>query len=335
MRRLPFNLRPLLGVKKGLNPVTLGLAVQAFSYLACVYPEQSGLYLQRIEDCIARLELLVSKGYHGVCWGYNFDWQARYATVPAYTPTVVATGIITNALFTAFSLHGNKLAFELCESAAQFVLRDLGATEYPDGSFCWSYSPHDGQQVLNASMKGARLCAQVASINRNDECLQHAVGAVRFVASQQRENGAFPYAIQDTRIWSDNFHTAYVLDCLDEYEKLTGDVSFVDVTQKGWSYYRRSMFLENGTPKYYDYRVYPIDATACGQSLLTLCRFGDLEFAAQVAKFSLKCLQAERGYCYFRRHAFFTNRIPYMRWSSAWMFTGLSYFLLSSHDRKN
>src|ERR1035437_10008401 len=33
-RRIPFNIRPLLGIKKGLNPVTLGLSIQAFTYLS-------------------------------------------------------------------------------------------------------------------------------------------------------------------------------------------------------------------------------------------------------------------------------------------------------------
>jgi len=27
-RRIPFNLRPLFGIKKGLNPVTIGLSIE-------------------------------------------------------------------------------------------------------------------------------------------------------------------------------------------------------------------------------------------------------------------------------------------------------------------
>jgi hypothetical protein len=335
MKRLPLNIRPLLGIRKGYNPVTLGLAIQAYSYLANIFPEQEDLYRDRVGSLIAELERLVSKGYHGACWGYDFDWQAKYATVPAYMPTIVATGIITNALFSAYSLLNMKRAFELCESATRFLLRDLNMTKTSEEAFCWSYSPNDTQMVLNASMKGARLCAQVGGVTGDANLLQYAADAVRFVASQQRENGAFIYAVNDARSWVDHFHTGYVLDCFDEYERSTGDRSFTTVKIKGWEYYRSNFFLENGTPKYYDTRVWPVDATSCGQALLTLCRFGDLEFAERVAKFCCMNMQTERGYCYYRRYALYTNRISYMRWSNAWIFAGLTFFFFSGNDRKN
>ena len=34
VKRSPVNLRPLLGIPKGYNPVTLGLCIQGYSYLA-------------------------------------------------------------------------------------------------------------------------------------------------------------------------------------------------------------------------------------------------------------------------------------------------------------
>ena len=59
--------------------------------------------LQKIHYLSDLLISLRSKGYHGSCWGYNFDWQSRRLFLfPAYCPTVVATCFCASALFEAY-----------------------------------------------------------------------------------------------------------------------------------------------------------------------------------------------------------------------------------------
>ena len=38
------------------------------------------------------------KGFHGACWGYNFDWQSRSFFAPRGTPTIVPTAFAARAL---------------------------------------------------------------------------------------------------------------------------------------------------------------------------------------------------------------------------------------------
>ena len=168
VKRLPFNIRPLLLVPKGYNPVTLGLSIQAYANLYSVELESKEKYLKKINFLVNELKKIIPTGFSGACWGYDFDWEARYAKIPAYQPTVVATGIITNALFIAHQITGHNQSAKLIESAAKFVINDLKRT-YKENTFCFSYSPFDHQQVFNASMKGARLLAQAYSINHNAE----------------------------------------------------------------------------------------------------------------------------------------------------------------------
>ena len=324
LKRLPLNLRPLLGIRKGLNPVTLALVLQGHSYLATALPEEAGRYREAASALVGELARLSSPGYSGACWGYDFDWQTRFEYIPAFTPTIVATSFVTNALVAAHETLGIPEALPLCVSAAEFVSNDLNRIPGPDESFCWSYSPLDRQPVLNATAKGARLCAQVAGLAGRSDLLDAARGSLRFVAAHQRADGAWPYAVDDPRSWSDNFHTGYVLDCLHEYEQRTADPTFRDATDKGWSYYRSHFFDDGCIPRYYDRRRYPIDATAAAQSLLTLCRFGDLATARRVAAWSLGRLQRPDGAFAFQIHRRYTNRIPYMRWSTAWLYCGLA-----------
>ena len=329
-RRLPLNLRPLLRVPLGYNPVTLALALQGHAYLAAAEPEKAEGHRARAEFLLQELDRLRSQAWSGACWGYDFDWESRYARFPAGTPTVVATGIVSNALFTAWERFGLEQAYTLCESACSFVIRDLNRSPGDGDTFCWSYSPLDTNCVLNATMKGARLCAQIFSVNGDSELRETAEATVRYVCERQLPGGSWPYSIGDARKWSDNFHTAYVLDCLDEYESRTGDSQLADAKLSGWRYYRTNFFTDDFVPKYFDTSLYPIDATACAQSILTLCRFGDAQSALRVARWTAEHMVQADGSVLYQRLRRRVNAISYIRWSAAAAFCGLSRAALAS-----
>ncbi|MBA3726514.1 MAG: delta-aminolevulinic acid dehydratase [Armatimonadetes bacterium] len=323
LRRVPINVRPLFGIPRGLNPVTLGLAVEAYSYLSSADPENAATYRARVLTCIEGLKRLRSTGYSGDCWGYDFPWESRWGKLPAFTPTIVATGIITNGLFQAYELLGIEEAFSLCSGASQFVLRDLERTVDADGSFCWGYFPGDRQQVINATMKGARLCAQVHSVSPDEELAESSRLTAQFAVSHQREDGAWPYAVTDPRSWVDNFHTGYVLDCLREYELRRRDAQFEVSIRAGWNYYRAHFFEDDRVPRYFDTSTYPIDITACAQSIITLSTFRDVATRDAVASWVISNMQKADGSFIYQIRRTHKNRISYMRWGAAWMFAAL------------
>jgi hypothetical protein len=332
LKRCPVNARPLLGIRRGYNPVTLGLALQAYSYLSVADVDRSGEYRRKTDFCLSELREMTTAGYSGACWGYDFPWQTRDGLFPTGTPTIVATAFVTNGLFTAYRLLGREDAFALCESAADFFRLDLQITAADGDEFCWSYSPLDHSAVLNASAKGARLCAQIYSVTGDEELRSLAEGSLRFVARHQRTDGSWPYSVSDKRTWTDNFHTGYVLDCLVEYERCTGDREFADVTQRGWEYYRGHFFTPEFLPKYYDNKLYPIDSTAVAQSILTLCTFGDLQTAKKVGAWAVKHLQRDDGAFIYQIHRTYRNQIAYVRWSVSWMFCALARLFLATRE---
>lgn len=330
LRRLPIQIRPLIGVTPGYNPVTLALVLQGLTYR-----RRAGLNEQRetLNHLLDEIGRLVSPGYHGPCWGYDFDWQARYATIPAFHPTAVATGFVTNALYELVRLEGNQQAADLVVGAADFVRHDLNCAETTDG-ICWSYTPTDHQQVLNASIKAARLCAQAYSITREDALFELASRAVRFVVAAQREDGSWPYSVSDGRSWGDNFHTCYILDCLDDYESLTADRQFSEAKALGLRFYVEHFFTPDGAAAYYHDRAYPVDSTAVGQALLTLCRFGEVDRAQRLASWSMDHLALGNGAWKYRVYRHRENRLVYMRWSVAWMYLGLARLELAASDQE-
>lgn len=327
-KRLPFNFRPLLGIKKSTNPVTLGLCLQAFTYLSKALPEKEKFYQDKIEYLLDELERSKASGYSGACWGYDFDWEARYVTIPAFMPTIVATGIITNGLFEHYRLTGDERSFALCQSAVQFMLNDLNRTH--DGEqFCFSYSPADQQVVFNATMKGARLLAQVYSVTEQKELLEAAKSTVSFVMKHQRKDGAWVYALKDNREWVDNYHTGYILDSLMDYIRYSGDTTFQPHLKAGIQYYTDHFFEQNRVPRFYDHKTFPVDCTAAAQSILTLIHANRLETARKVAGWVVAHMQDKAGYFYYRKFRFFTSKLSFMRWSNAWMFVALAKLIYS------
>jgi hypothetical protein len=324
VRRSSWNLRPVLRIGKRVDPVSLGLYVQGQALRGLVDPESTEVRRVKTEMVLDRLAASASAGFSGACWGYPYDWETRYGSIPAGTPTVVATGIIANGLWTAYLTLSSQHARDLLLSAAEFVMHDLNVISGDDATFCWSYSPRDRQAVLNATLKGSRLLAQAHAVGGSREMLDAARRSVNFVVAHQLPSGAWPYAVGDARRWTDHFHTGYVLECLNAYRRLSGDRAVDAAIEKGWSYYRERLFTSDLTPKYFDDRVAPLDATACAEAIITLCDFDDSEAALRVAEHALACLGLSDGSFAYQRRRKRTVRTPFLRWSTSWMYCALS-----------
>lgn len=322
IKRSRVNLRPLLGIKKRLNPVTLGLAVQSYATLYAATKKEE--YRTKASELIKTLESLIPNGFHGACWGYDFPWEARYATIPAYQPTIVATGIIANGLFEAWEKMQSDHAAKLLGSTAAFVMNDLNRQNDSDGSFCFSYSPFDKEMVFNASMKGVRLLSQAYLVNKDGTYLNAAEGAVKWVMKHQTPEGSWVYSKRNTGKWVDNYHTGYILDCLESYIRISNDHQYLPALNNGIKYYTSNFITNTGQPKFYNNEPYPADCTAAGQTLLTLIRFNQTDLAKTVAVWMHDHMQSEKGNFYFRKYKTHIEKTDFMRWSDAWMLAGLS-----------
>ena len=81
-KRSPWNFRKAFMVPKQYNAKGIGLFLQGYCNLFRVADgiQEIGSKKEiekRIHELAKLLIELRSKGYHGSCWGYNFDWQSR------------------------------------------------------------------------------------------------------------------------------------------------------------------------------------------------------------------------------------------------------------------
>lgn len=343
-KRCPVNLRPLALVPKEHNAKGIGLFLQGYCNLYQAVSNDKTLQkeLGTPEDIKQHIGFLAklltdmrSKGdYHGTCWGYNFDWQARRLFLfPKYTPTVVATNFCATALMAAYEVTGNKEYLDVALTSAEFVLKDLHRKEYKDG-LIFSYSPLQGNDtVFNASLLGSRLLSYCYHYTGKEEYKEMARRSVVACCEGQNEDGSWVYGLLPVQSWIDSFHTGYNLDGLVAYEEMTGDTSFHENIEKGFEFYIKNFFEEDGTPKYYHNKMYPIDIHCPGQLLVTLNRLnkfdGHKELAEKVLAWTVENMQDKKGYFYYQLKECMSSKIPYMRWSNAFMFNAMSYYILS------
>jgi hypothetical protein len=331
-KRLPVNLRPFFGVHKDYNPKALGLFLSGYCALYQLEPKPE--YLEKINFFTKKISDLISPGYSGACWGYNFEWQARAFFQPKYTPTIVASSFIANALLDAYDLLHDKKLLDTARSTCDFILKDLNRTYDKKGNFSFSYSAEDKSVVYNASLLGSKLLARVSSLTGESELMNESEKSVIFCCEAQKEDGSWSYGTLPFHQWIDNFHTGYNLECISDYMKFSGDYSFRNVLDKGFRFYIDTFFTEEGIPKYYSKSVYPIDIHASAQLVITLVALDKFhekrDVADRVLKWTMENMQSGKGYYYYKISKFFTSKIPYMRWSQAWMFYALSKYLLSA-----
>lgn len=345
-KKCPVNLRRLLRVPKEHNAKGIGLFLQGYCNVLKAVRKDPELFvslgseeelLSRIREVADLLVSLQSKGdYHGACWGYNFDWQARRLFLfPKFTPTVVATNFCATALMEAYEATGEKSYLDTALSSAEFVIHDLHRHETPEG-FLFSYSPLQGNDtVYNASLLGSRLLSFCYKYTGKEEYRELAEKSVSACCAGQREDGAWVYGLLPVQGWVDSFHTGYNLDALIAYEEQTGDTKYHSYIELGFDYYIKNMFESDGTPKYYDNKTYPIDIHCPGQCFVTLSRLHkNGEYRAledKVMAWTLANMQDKKGYFYYQLKKGLSSKISYMRWSNAFMFCAMSYFILDNN----
>lgn len=340
----PVNLRRIAMVPKEHNAKGIGLFLQGYCNLykaVCNDAElknvlgTSDQLTSRINELAELLITLQSKGYSGACWGYNFDWQARRLFLfPKYTPTVVATCFCATALMDAYEVTRNKRYLDIALTSADFVIKDLHRTEY-QGGFLFSYSPLQGNDtVFNASLLGSKLLAYCYHYTGNEEYKRLAEASVRACCNAQNEDGSWVYGMLPVQSWIDSFHTGYNLDALISYEEMAGDLSYHSNIERGFEFYINNFFESDGCPKYYHDRKYPIDIHCPGQLFVTLARLHKHDenqlLAENVLRWTIENMQDKKGYFYYQLKQGMNSKIPYMRWSNAFMFTALSFYVLKS-----
>lgn len=329
MKRLPVNLRPLLLVPREQNPKAIALFLMALLKLSKLEQlDQKDL----VEAMVERLVALRSPLTSYWCWGYSFPWQTRAEMVPRWSPNLVCTSFVANALLDAYELKQESRYLSMARSAGEYILNDLYWTE-GDTTAGFSY-PFPGvlARVHNANFLGSALLCRLYKHCGEKSFIEPALKVARYSAGMQHEDGSWDYGELPTQRWIDNFHTGYNLCALRSICEFTGTSEFESHMRRGFQFYRHNFFTKGNAPRYFNNNTYPIDIHCVAQSIITLLALKDYDedsagLAISVFEWSRAHMWDREGYFYYQVLPFWTNKISYMRWSQGWMLLALIILL--------
>jgi hypothetical protein len=318
-KRSPINFRSVTSVPEGYN--AKGLALFASGLV-------SAGKLKEAKSIINRLKAIKCKGYKTSCWGYNFDWQSKLFLVPVGTPNIVTTVFVINAMLDYFEKTNDKECFKLAIEGCEFFLPNLVLFEN-EKHLCFGYMPKSKAIVHNVNMMASAVLARVYSFNKNSAYFEKSKKAMAFAVSSMTKDHTWVYGEKKLQHFIDNFHTGFNLVSLHDWMQYTGDYRWEDALKNAFSYFLKTFWLENGCPKYYHTSLYPIDIHGSAQGIVTclkLARYDEqsMPMALRITNWALDNMQDKEGFFYYQKTRLYTNRIPYIRWSQAWMFYALS-----------
>lgn len=335
MKRLPINLRPILAIPREQNPKAIALFLMVFlKQLEFLGSDRDRL----VKTMVERLQALRSPNMRYYCWGYSFPWQGRVVFAPKWEPNLVCTVFVAQALLSVYESGAGEHCLEMAISAAQYILNELYWTEGDEIASISYPNPGLKTRVHNANLLGAALFSRVFRHNGESRFQDAAVRVTRYSTGRQHEDGSWDYGEHPKQQWVDNFHTGYNLCALRNIGQSLETTEFNHSLRRGHEYYIRNFFTEQGAPKYYNNRVYPIDIHSVAQSIITLIKLRDLDdknvaLAQSVISWAIKHLWVDKGYFSYQAHPLYVNRVPYMRWSQAWMLLALATILESSDSK--
>lgn len=331
LKRCPINFRPILLIKKGINPKGFGLLIS--SYVEKYKFSNNDKDLKQAKYFADRLIANYSKGYSGKCWGYNFDWPNRNSHFKKGLPTIVNTSFIANGFLDLYEITKDIKYLDIAISSCEFIINDLNRYDEND-SFCFSYTPVDNHACIhNANMLGASLLARVNHYIHNKEYLKYAKRSMKYSINHQNEDGSWFYGVGWKQKWIDSFHTGYNLLALNNYINFTGERKYSKNLKRGYEFYLNNFFTESGFVKYYHNKLYPLDCHAFAHAIITLSTLSNLSersnlILEKVIKQTIKIFWNENlGYFYYKKDKFILNKCDYIRWVQIWMFYALLIYL--------
>ncbi len=275
-------------------------------------------------------------GYQNYGWGYPFHWQTRGGLIKAGTPLITTTPYCYEAFEYVYQIDGDKGWRDIMKSIADHTLEDYKDFEAGHNARTCTYTPIDGQGVINAGAYRAFLLTSAWREFENKKYYETAEQNLNFVLQNQQEDGSWLYALDGTRDFIDHFHTCFVLKALAKIEKITGHEGCAKAIDHGIKFYLSNLFDREGLPKPFSKPprliVYRQELYDCAESInlgvLLKGRFPELDKTTKrVVQDILVNWRKEDGSYKSRKLLLGWDNVPMHRWGQSQIFRSLCLLL--------
>jgi len=276
--------------------------------------------------------MLMSRRINGTSvWGLNFPYTTRFIDADRNMANLYNTCTTGIAIAEYCSKTGRNLEV-LPEIYKDLCLTFNYINEGNKGFFI--YYPGQKHPTYNVNALALFLFSKINEISgklvvpkeRLDEMIE-------LIVDEQLEDGSWYYSRSDKGKWVDGFHSGFIIESL-VYCYLHGSESAAlkNAIDKAINFYVERMFTVDGYPKYFDYSGrFPIESQNCAQAIQTLAviveygRKDVLPLLDKLVDNTIDTLYSGKGYFYYKKESFYTNKQSYFRWSTTPMLVALKH----------
>ncbi|HYX07993.1 MAG TPA: hypothetical protein VE912_14785 [Bacteroidales bacterium] len=331
----PVVSRKILGIKPQINAKAMGLFAKA--YLDLYISTKKAEFLTKSEECLSWLDNN-NMSEKGMGWGYPFDWQSQ-KLIPRFTPNGIVTTAAADAYWGWYEFTGDPQYLKSCERICVF-LESLPVDHITEDQLCFSYTPLFQNHVHNLNLFVAEFLIKVGLKVENKHWVDLGLKATNYTLACQLNDGSFDYngPPEKPAQFIDNYHTGFVLRMLHSIWKLTGKEKVYEALHKCYDHYINHFFEDKRIPWLMPARKYRLDIHSCAESINCLSELSvtfpeGIDLAGNILTWTTANLQDKKGYFYYgiNKSRFFkftyVSKIPYIRWSQAWMLKGISNYI--------
>jgi len=337
IKRAPVNLRPLFLVEQRRNP--MGAALFAMANLTAGELTGESRYAREARRLLDWLVDNRVEAASGFAVGYPHATQGLSKRTEPWVPGIVGTSYAVLALLRAGASDRAVVAdraddyAEVARTAARFVLEDLDYAPTDVGARI-NYKVTDSGEhyTLNANALGARTLLELSDRFDDPTLRDRATAILDYVASRQTEAGGWQYRDppEASHLSMDNHHNGFVIEAFQRYADVIDAERFDDTIERGLAFYR-TLFEDDGAPRFDEESAYPQDIHASTQGILVFSYAEEFERVRRIVGWTLAHLHAEDGAFYYRKYRYHTKRVVLMRWCQAWMAYSTTEFLRRRH----
>jgi len=329
--RIPFNIRPILGIKKMVHTKALSDLLSIYTTLYKKTDNQSWkIKAKTIFDILMARKIVAGAGYG---WGLNFPYSTRFVDANSDTPNLYNTLNAAQAILDYFEIESTIDVHQILENILLFMFEYLGTVkETHEITWIRYYPEQKGMPALNVNAISAALFVRINNLFGEDKIDSGLIaGILTFLKHYQNPDGSWYYTTTDQGKWIDGFHTGFILESIAYIWSRNKNPEVRKMLERGVRFYKDQMFTKNHIPKYYNTRVYPIESQNCAQAIQTIARlkliagFPLNSMLKEVIDGVIRNLWDNKGYFYYKRGPFIINKQYYIRWSQTPMILALLY----------
>lgn len=335
----PVNFRKYLKIEKGVD--IKGLSLLAHSAILLYEVTKEEQYLTRYKyynQILFQKSLKNIEGYHS--WGsHYYPYTALRSSTTSKTADIIVTSRMLIQLVEGYLLTNDDFYKDIAVDVSHFLLEKLLVEKENISYFNYYSVMHHNDITYNASAHAVEALSFYLKIEDSDRIKLTLHSVVRFLIDSQLEDGSWNHSLypEKNKIRKQlDFHIGYMIDGLLAYLPYAHNhEDIVKSIKSAAAFYQKNLFDTGGRSFFRYPRKYPIDIHNQAQGIITFSKLSlldkkYLEFARMILDWTIENMQDKTGYFYYQKWPLLTNKIPYMRWSEAWMMVALATYRMYS-----